>query len=44
MALTADITEENQVKCQSAGFDRVLSKPIRKIDLQKVINSIFKVK
>jgi len=38
IALTANVSHENEVKCRAAGMDRFLPKPLRLADLQGTIS------
>ena len=37
MAVTADVTTRNKERCYKSGFDRVMSKPVYRKDLQAIL-------
>jgi len=38
VAVTADVTERNRKRCEEAGFDEFLEKPIRHPELDRILS------
>ena len=41
VAVTADVTKLNRQKCEEAGFDEFLEKPIKHLELDRILSDTF---